>query len=96
MDNVLSLLGLMFKAKKLLIGEDVLDNMNKVVYLFIASDASDKTKERLLKKCYFYKIDYFDKFSSEEISKAIGKKNIKVLGLIDDGFKISFLKHIGG
>lgn len=96
MDNVLSLIGLMYKANKLVLGESVLENINSVKYLLIASDASMKTKERYLKKCKFYNVDYYDNFSSVELSKAIGKSNIKIIGIIDEGFKKTLLKKIGG
>ena len=87
MDNILSLLGLMYKANKFLFGDSVLENITKVKYLFIASDASSKTKERYLKKCYYYNIEYNDIFKTVELSKALGKKNIKIVGLTDEGFK---------
>lgn len=96
MDNVLSLIGLMYRAKKLVLGESVLENIESVKYLLIASDASDKTKERYLKKCSFYNIDYYDDFSSLELSKALGKENIKIIGIIDEGFKETLIKKIGG
>lgn len=96
MDNILSLIGLMYRANKLVLGESVLENIDSVKYLLIASDASDKTKERYLKKCNFYNIDYCMDFGSTELSKAIGKSNVKIIGINDDGFKKTLLKKMGG
>lgn len=96
MDSLLSLIGLMYKAKKLILGETILEEIDSVKFLFIASDASDKTKERFIKKCNYYKINYCVDLDSKSISNAIGKDNIKVLGVIDEGFKETVLKKIGG
>ena len=93
MDNVLQTLGLAYRAKKIIFGEEVLENINDVKLLIIASDSSYKTKERYLKKCSYYKIDYIDKFNSGEISNALGKDNIKIVGVIDEGFKKSLLNN---
>ena len=96
MDSILSLIGLMYRANKLLLGETVLEEIASVKYLLIACDASAKTKERYIKKCNYYHIDYFDQFSSIELSKALGKQNIKIIGIVDEGFKESLIKKIGG
>ena len=92
MDRVLQTLGLAYRAKKVILGEDILENLDRVKLLFIASDISEKSRERFLKKCDFYSITYIDKFSGEQLSNALGKSNIKVIGIIDEGFKKSLLK----
>ena len=94
MDNVLKIIGLAFRAKKVVLGEEVLNRISKVSLLFLAADISDKSKERYLKKCFFYKIDYIDSYDSLVLSKAIGKNNIKILGIIDKGFAQSIRKNI--
>ena len=65
--KVLSLLGIIKRAGKLVYGEMVLDKIRSVRFLFIASDASAKTKERYYKKCWYYKIPYIDKLNSNEL-----------------------------
>ena len=92
MNKVLNTLGLAYKAKKVVFGDDILDNFNKVKLLIIASNISDKSRIRFLNKCEYYNVDYIDEFSSEEISKALGKANIKTVGIIDEGFKKPLLK----
>ena len=64
MDRVLSLLGLAYRANKIKFGETVLENIKTCQYLFIADDASDKTKERYIKKCDYYNIPYTTTYSS--------------------------------
>ena len=92
MDRVLQTLGLAYRAKRVILGEDILDNISNVKLVIIASDISEKSRERFLKKCSYYEIKYIDSFSSDEISSALGKNNIKVVGIIDEGFKKSLLK----
>lgn len=86
MNDVLSLLGLIYRANKLCLGENCLDNFKKIKFLFIASDASIKSKERYLKKCAYYNIPYVLNYSSLQLSSSIGKNNVKVIGIIDAGF----------
>ena len=94
MNDVLSLLGLIYRANKLCIGENCLVNLKKIKFLFIASDASIKSKERYLKKCAYYKIPYTLNYSSSSLSGSIGKNNVKVVGVVDDGFKKLVLSKI--
>jgi len=94
MDKALTLLGLVYRANKLLLGEDALNKMKDVKLLFIASDASDKSKERYLKKCHFYNIKSIDKYSADDLASALGKKTVKFVGITDEGFAKSLLEKI--
>lgn len=94
MANALKLLGLIYRAKKLLLGEDVLENLDRVKLMIIASDTSIKNKERYLKKSHFCNIDYVCEFTSDELSNSLGKNNVKLLGIIDEGFKQTFIKKM--
>ena len=87
MDEVLKILGLASRARKLILGSDMLKDLSKVKLIFLASDISEKSKERFNKKAYYYQIDIIDIYDSDTLSKAIGKNNIKALGIIDEGFK---------
>ena len=86
MDEVLKLLGLIYRAKKLLLGEEVLNQIEKVKIMFIASDTSEKNRIRYEKKCHYYQIKHIDKYDSEQLSNALGKNKIKLIGIIDKGF----------
>ena len=94
MDRVLSIIGLAYRANKIYLGEKCLEDFKRIKFLFIANDISIKSKERYLKKCHYYDVKYFDEFSSEQLSKSIGKNNIKIIGIIDDGFKDLILKNL--
>lgn len=90
--NKLKTLGLACRANKILSGDLIYKHFNKIVLLFIASDASAKTKERLLKKAFYYQIPVVEHFNSLELSKAIGKNNRMAVGLIDKELYQSMLK----
>ncbi len=94
MDRVLSLLGLAYRAKKVIFGETVLENLKDVKLMFIASDASDKTKERFLRKCEYYSISYVEDYTSQEISDALGKRIVMIAGICDEGFAKSFREKL--
>ena len=87
MDKKLLDLGLAYKAKKIILGETIYDNLSKIKLIIIAKDISLGNKKRILKKCESYKIDYIDTYDSKDLSQAIGKNNVKLIGIIDDGFK---------
>ncbi len=93
MADKLKTLGLAYRAKKVVLGEEVLNRIDKVKLLFIASDISEKSRERYEKKCHYYEIDHIDDFSGEELSSALGKNNVKVVGILDKGFKDALLKN---
>lgn len=94
MDDVLNLLGLVYRAKKIILGEEILNRFKDVKLLFLASDISIKSKERFEKKCHYYQVEYIDKYDSDQLSNALGKNNIKAIGIIDAGFKKSILKKL--
>ena len=94
MDRTLSLIGLAYRAGRISLGEECLHDMKKVKYLFIAADASEKTKERYLKKCGFYGIEYCMNYETQELSAALGRRTVKIIGITDEGFKTSIKKSL--
>lgn len=97
MNKVLNLLGIARRAGKLVMGTDSLVNAlpsKKVKLVFVASDASDATYDKIDKKAYYYQAPVINKFSTEELSQALGVTSIKVLGLIDEGFTKAILKEL--
>ena len=91
MDKALQTLGIAYRAKKLVFGEDVLNNLSSIKLMIIASDISEKSRIRFEKKCNSYNIDILDSYTSEQLSNALGKNVIKVIGITDEGFKKSIL-----
>ena len=67
----------------------------KAKIVFIGSDASDNTVDKFQKKCFHYKIEVNTMFTSEELSRSIGKTRM-VLAIVDLGFYKSIKKYLGG
>jgi len=94
----LSMLGLCRKAGAMIIGTSlVTDSLpkGKIKAVFYASDASFNTEKRITDKCRYYKTDCIKtSFSSEELSKAIGKKSaVCVIGVLDENFSSELTKN---
>ena len=97
-DKVIALLGLARRANKTILGETILQvlSQDKVKFILIASDASAKTQERYLKKCHYYQIKYSLDFDSDELAAAIGRNNVKTIGIVDEGFAKAINKELEG
>ena len=98
LNNVLSLLGLASRARKITSGETLIHDIRnkKVYFVIIAADASDNTKKKIIDKCNFYKTDYVVDGSSDDLSAAVGKYNRVAVGILDKGFAASIKSKIGG
>ena len=96
--DVLSLLGLASRARKITCGEVLLKDIrsSQVKLVIIASDASENTKKKYKDKCQFYHIDYIIDGNIDEISQAIGKDNRVAVGIKDKGFANKIKSKIGG
>ncbi|XMB71959.1 ribosomal L7Ae/L30e/S12e/Gadd45 family protein [Mycoplasmatota bacterium WC30] len=88
-NRVLQNLGLCKKAKKLVSGEEfVLEQIktNKAYIVFLANDAGKNTTKRITDKSSFYEVRLNTDFSTEELNKAIGTENRKVIAITDKNF----------
>lgn len=88
--KIFNLLGIMKKANKLIYGLDDILKMiekNKVKLILVGSTASFNTQKKLKKKIKNNDIDvYLVVEDKKAIAEALGMKNIKVIGITDDGF----------
>lgn len=88
-EKVLNLIGLAKKARRTAVGDDtviVALRGKKLKIVFIANDASERTIDKYQKKCFFYNVEVNNAYNSNELSQAIGKENIKIIGITDQGF----------
>ncbi|MFA5560990.1 MAG: ribosomal L7Ae/L30e/S12e/Gadd45 family protein [Acholeplasmataceae bacterium] len=86
---MLKLIGLAYRAKKVAVGTELVLNkvrQKQVFLVMIATDTSQGTKKKVYDKCKTYQVEVMEMFASNEISEAIGKRDIKVLGITDQGF----------
>jgi ribosomal protein L7Ae-like RNA K-turn-binding protein len=92
--KILNLLGLANRAGFIVTGEESVElalSRQKLKIVFVANDASSRTVDKFVKKCYFYKVVCSLDFSSEELSSALGKFR-KIVGLTDQGFYVALEK----
>lgn len=81
--------GLAARARKLVIGtESTLLALRKgrLSLILLASDASGLTKKNIHDKAKHYQVDVLEHYSASELSHAIGRHDIKVIGVTDQGF----------
>ncbi|MDQ0361676.1 L7Ae/L30e/S12e/Gadd45 family ribosomal protein [Breznakia pachnodae] len=88
MNSQYGIFGLAAASRKISIGETLIKEIRagRCKYVVIAEDASDNTKKRITDKCTYYHVKYGFIESSEELSNAVGKHNIKAVGILDQGF----------
>ncbi len=86
------MLGLARRAGKTVQGTDVIcEKMRakkKLVLVLVSHTASDATRERLMKKCFFYNIPcLLVEMTAEEMGHLLGKSGaIVAVAILDEGF----------
>lgn len=86
--QLLNLLGLAQRAGKLVSGEDLVIKSiqsNQAQLVFLAQDAGPNLRKTIEDKGRYYKKTVVDRFSTQELSLAIGRQR-KVLSVVDSGF----------
>ncbi len=89
-NKVLNLVGLAYRASKTIIGVDevvITLKENKIKLVLLDKDLSSNTLKELNYLCDKHNVRFVRNFTKEELSHSIGKKNISVIGIIDEGFK---------
>lgn len=83
------MIGLARRAGKIVFGETMFKSFSKhlVQYIVIANDISERSYHQIQKKASYYQIEFIQCLDSEILSKAIGKDNIKAIGITDIQFK---------
>lgn len=82
-------IGLAFRARKVIVGTDSTIaslRMGKLQLIVLATDASHTTKKKVYDKAKFYQVEVIEDLTSFDISMALGKDDIKVIGITDRGF----------
>ena len=89
MDKTLNNLGLAKRSGKTISGTDkVCEGLrnNNILLVFLAHDTAVNTYKKVTDKCSYYNTEIITKYSSEELSKALGVLNCHVVGIVDRGF----------
>ena len=93
----LNYLGIAKRSGNLICGTDMVVKSlpaSKIKLIILANDASSNTKDKIIRKAYYYQIQVYEKFSSLELSQAVGASHLMVIGLTDEGLKQAFLKEV--
>ena len=93
----LNYLGITKRSGNLICGTDMVVKSlpsGNIKIILLAKDASDNTKDKIIKKAFYYQIQVCEAFDSYELSKAIGKDHVMVMAIVDEGLKKAFLKEI--
>ncbi len=97
MNKILNLLGLAARARMITLGEEfVLKTLPKGPnnLVFLASDAGKNISSKILNKTESYGAQIINSFTTDELSKAIGKENRKVILVTDKGFIDKFIEYL--
>jgi ribosomal protein L7Ae-like RNA K-turn-binding protein len=89
MEKWLSIIGLAYRARKIISGEELVikDVRNKNAKLvLLAEDGSQNTKKKVMDKCTFYNVPFRIVSDRQRLGKAIGKSERVVVGVNDQGF----------
>ena len=81
-------LGLAQRAGKCVSGEELIFQIEKrkIHLVLIATNASERTKNDMMKKCERFNVPYIESLTKEDLSNAIGKFNRVAVGITDFGF----------
>lgn len=88
-NNILSMLSIAAKAKKVVSGEFMTEQAvkeGKAYLVVVAEDASENTKKMFRDKCSFYEIPIYLYASKEMLGNAIGRQFRASLAVLDPGF----------
>lgn len=87
MNSALQSFGLAFKAKRILIGDEIFANMKKISLIILASDVSLNTRKKFLDKANFYDVELIVSFTKEQLGSSLGKYEIAAIGVLDNKLK---------
>ncbi len=82
--KILGLIGLAARARKICFGADSVEEQikkKKVFLIIVATNSSDRTKEKFKKLSEEYKTPIIVQGEIEVLSKAIGKSNKAIIGI---------------
>ncbi|AGR42032.1 L7Ae/L30e/S12e/Gadd45 family ribosomal protein [Spiroplasma diminutum] len=97
LEKLLGSLGMISSAGKLVYGEKLLEQIrnNKIKIVLTTSDMGKAQLKKINDKSTFYNVRIINNlFDSETLNKAIGRKNVKSIGVSDENFVKLLLKNI--
>jgi ribosomal protein L7Ae-like RNA K-turn-binding protein len=93
-----SLLGLAYRARKCISGEELVVKEirnGKAKLVIISNDASANTRKKITDKCNTYSVPLAFVNSREALGQAIGKNERVVVAVLDEGFSTKLKDLLG-
>ncbi len=97
--KILGLIGLAARARKVCFGTDSVEEQikkKKVYVVIVATDSSQRTKEKFKKICEKYEVPIIINEQIETLSKAIGKSNKAIIGIEEENLSKEIQKINNG
>ena len=97
--KILGLIGLAARTRKICFGADSVEEQikkKKVYLVIVATDSSDRTKEKFKKLCEENKITIIVYEQIETLSKSIGKSNKAIIGIEEQNIAKEIIKINNG
>ena len=97
--KILGLIGLAARARKICFGADSVEEQikkKKVYLVIVATDSSDRTKEKFKKLCEENRITIIVYEQIEILSKSIGKSNKAIIGIEEQNIAKEIIKINNG
>lgn len=98
-NKILGMIGLSARARKVAFGADSVEmeiKKRKVRLVIVSNEASTRTKEKFKKLTDEYSVASIEFGEIDELSKAIGKSNKAVLGILDNNLAREIAKKYNG
>ncbi len=96
-DKLATLLGFAQKSNNIVAGNEMVSkaiDKGTVKMVLIGTDVSAKSVKNLKNKCDRLNVPYYEILTIFAQSRAIGKSNRTVIGIIDDGFATNIINLI--
>ncbi|AHI52739.1 L7Ae/L30e/S12e/Gadd45 family ribosomal protein [Spiroplasma culicicola] len=97
MQDLLNVLGLASSANKLISGETLFKKIikNKIKLVLTVKDMGASQLKKINDKCAFYQVPIYNGLiDTIQLNQAIGKNNVKAIGIEDINFVKLILKNI--
>ena len=101
MEKIFKQIGLAYRAQSVVLGTDKIIHLSKkgkINLVIISIRTSSNTRKLIQDKLSNTEIPIVivDDYDNEELSKSLGRENVKVIAIKDEGFSNNILKTIRG
>ncbi len=92
MNAKLGFLGILFRANKARIGDELDKSLMKADLVIVATDATSNTAEAFIRRLTEHAIPHRIEFTKEELGEALGRKEVNFIGIYDSKAAKAYLR----